>query len=603
MAYTVTILPENREAAAEEGELLRDVLIREKIKMAFPCGGAGICGKCRVKITQGAGDPEPVETETLGNELIDQGIRLACKTHISEDLTVELIEHVTEEKILEVGSERGVVFDPIIKLETVTVDEPNLEDPVPDAQRLEKKLKKKIKSVAVLRKLPELLRKNNHTIEAVIKRSAVIDVRSPKGKGVYGVAVDVGTTTVALTLVDLLTGRHVHTGSTKNPQEAYGGDVVSRVQYCSDNDDHLNELSSLIREAINLQIGSLCAKAGIDRTEVYDITVVGNTVMNHLFLGVDPKYIALSPYVPAHKHEMTLLARDIGIRINPAGEVYTAPNIAGFVGGDTVACILDAGMLYAEKPILMVDIGTNGEVALGDINGVTACSTAAGPAFEGVNLKFGMRAGKGAVERFEIKGCGINVQTIGNVPPKGICGSGVIDIVSEMARSGIIDATGRFRDKEEIDGCLAERVREGKNGEPELVIVPAEESGVDEDITMTQKDIRELQLAKSAIASGIQILLDSAGLKAEDVDSLVLAGAFGNFIRKEAALGIGLFPGFTNEQVRFIGNAAGYGAIMMLLSANELKKCRDMDKHCGYIEIGSLPDFQIYFADNMMFPG
>jgi uncharacterized 2Fe-2S/4Fe-4S cluster protein (DUF4445 family) len=289
MSHSITILPDGGTLSAEEGELLRDVLIRAKIRMAFPCGGAGICGKCRVKISEGAAAPEPVEIETLGRDLIEQGVRLACKTRVSRDITVELIEHVTEEKILEVGSERGVVFDPIIKLETVTVEEPKLEDPVPDAERLRKVLDKRIKSVSILRRLPELLRKNGNVIEAVIKRDKIIDIRAPQGRGVFGVAVDVGTTTVALTLVDMLTGRHVHSGSVKNPQEAYGGDVVSRVQYCSDNQDHLKELSAIIREAINLQIGSLCARAEIDRTDIYDITVVGNTVMNHLFLGVDPK--------------------------------------------------------------------------------------------------------------------------------------------------------------------------------------------------------------------------------------------------------------------------------------------------------------------------
>jgi len=591
----------NREVQAEDGEPFRELIIREKIPMAFPCGGAGVCGKCRIRVIEGGSAPDFTERETLGEEQLKRGVRLACRLKVKGSMIVELIEHVTDEKILEVGSERGVEFDPFIKTETVSVDSPVLENPVSDAERLCNAAGKKIRNLNVLKKLPSVLRENDHSVEIVYKQNTILDVRPPEGRGIFAVGVDIGTTTVAATLVDMKTGRHIHAASVKNPQEPFGGDVVSRIQYCSTGARHLEGMSSLIRETIDSLMGDLSESAGIGREDIYDIAVVGNTVMNHLFLGLDPTYIALSPYVPVTVRETVCPAEQFGISINRNGDVFTCPNIAGFVGGDIVAGILDSGMLQSDAPVLLVDIGTNGEIALGSSEGVYVCSTAAGPAFEGVNLKNGMRAGKGAIERAVIQDGSVEIRTIGDIPAKGICGSGIIDIVSGMVKEGIIDRTGRFRAPDEVGTELKPRMKQGKNGEPEFVAVPAEDTGIGEDITITQKDIRELQLAKSAIASGIRILLDKAALQAGDVDRIMLAGAFGNYIRRESALGIGLFPGFEKEQIRFIGNAAGYGAVMMLLSKKELQKSIDIHDHCHYIEVGALPEFQSYFAEMMMF--
>ena len=591
----------NRTVTAECGEPFREVIIREKIPMAFPCGGAGICGKCRVRVLEGGSPPDRTEKETLGHELIEEGIRLACRLKVTERMAVELLEQVTGEKILEVGSERGVEFDPFIQTVIADVDEPVLAKPVSDTDRLCSSTGKKIRSLYVLKKLPSTLRSNGHRVEAVFKQDTIIDVRPPDGKGLYGVGVDIGTTTVAVTLVNMRTGHHIHSASAKNPQEAFGGDVVSRIQYCSNGAKHLDGMSALIRETIDSLIGDLCERAGISREEIFDIVVVGNTVMNHLFLGIDPTAIAVSPYVPVVTQGIVELAGRYQISINPNGDVFTCPNIAGFVGGDTVAGILDSGMLQSDIPVLLVDIGTNGEIALGSSDGVSVCSTAAGPAFEGVNLKYGMRAGEGAVERVFITEGTVDVQTIGDIPAKGICGSGIIDSISEMIKAGIIETTGRFAEPGSVDRKLRSRIITGDNGEPEFVIVRADEFGTETDITITQKDVRELQLAKSAIASGISILLDKAGIRARDIERLVLAGAFGNYIRKESALGINVFPGFRREQIRFIGNAAGYGAIMMLLSKNELQKSLETAKQCRYVEVGALPEFQSYFAEMMMF--
>jgi len=592
---------ETMTVTAEEGEYFRDVLLRENIPFPFPCGGRGICGKCKVRLLAGGFPPDYTERESLEGEELQQGIRLACRLRVRGETVVELLEHVTEERILEVGSERGIVFDPLLQAEEVAVEEPVLEDPVPDAERLRKSASKVIRSVEVLRKLPSLLRENGHTVEVVSREDEIIDVRPPEGRGLYGVGVDIGTTTVALTLVDMKTGQHVYTASTKNPQEPFGSDVVSRIEYCGREEGNLAKLSTLIREAVDALVGELCGKAGVEREDIYEIVVVGNTVMNHLFLGIDPRYIAVSPYVPAMSQGVRVKARDLGIEVNPTGEVYACPNIAGFVGGDTVGGILDCGMLRSEEPLLLVDIGTNGEIALGDSRGVTVCSTAAGPAFEGVNISHGMRAGRGAIERVEITDGSVAVDTIGNEPPRGICGSGIVDAVYGMLRNGVIDRTGRFAAPGEVSSPLRDRVRTGKDGGPEFVLVSGEEAGTGRDITLTQKDVREFQLAKSAVACGVSILLEKAGLKAGDVKQLLLAGAFGNYIRRESAVGVGLFPGFAPEQIKFVGNAAAYGAVMMLLSKRELYRSGEMRDRCTYVEVGALPEFQQRFADMMFF--
>ncbi len=418
-------------------------------------------------------------------------------------------------------------------------------------------------------------------------------------KGIFGVAVDIGTTTVVAKLVDVTDGKCLATEAVLNPQTRYGDDVVSRIAYVQ-TDEKLTELQKAIIDCINELITKLCDQANIDAKQIYEMCVVGNTTMNHIFLKYPITQLGLAPYKAYSLDAYDLPPEKLGLQINPAGNIHTVENIAGFVGSDTTAVALAVDMDSAEEMTLAVDIGTNGEIVLGTKDKLYAASCAAGPAFEGAGITSGSRAVDGAIEAVIVNDNDIVPDVIGNFPPRSICGSGLVDAVAVMLDLGIIDKTGRFADIEKLQGKLPpdilKRIIE-HDGQAAFVLADNEEKKV----LLTQKDIREVQLAKAAVRAGIKILRKKIGLKDCDIARILLAGAFGNYIRPKSALKIGLLPDVPEERIHFVGNAASVGAQMLLVSSRFRKKARQLARKIKYIEIAHRKDFQNVFVESIAF--
>jgi uncharacterized 2Fe-2S/4Fe-4S cluster protein (DUF4445 family) len=426
----------------------------------------------------------------------------------------------------------------------------------------------------------------------------------PKGltAAIYGVAVDLGTTTVVARLIDMADGQCYATEAALNPQTHFGDDIISRIAYAQ-TDRGFAELHETIIHCINDLTARLCLKAAIDRNDIYEICLVGNTTMSHIFLGLPVAQLGLAPYKAYSLDAHDISPAKLGLRINPAGNIHTVENIAGFVGSDTTSVALAADVDSADDMTLVVDIGTNGEIVLGTKDKLYAASCAAGPALEGARITCGSRAAEGAIEAVVINENDIDLDVIGNIPPRSICGSGLIDAVAVMLDLGIIDASGRFANPDELKGKLPpaifSRIIE-LNGELAFCLAPA--PNVDERLVfLSQKDVRQLQLAKGAIKTGIVLLQKKLGLKDSDTEHILLAGAFGNYIRKQSALRIGLLPAVAADKIRFIGNAAASGAQMILLSRRCRDKARLLARKIEYVEIAHEPDFQDVFADSMLF--
>ncbi len=416
----------------------------------------------------------------------------------------------------------------------------------------------------------------------------------------YGIAFDMGTTTVAGLLWDLENGREILSLARSNPQRAYGGDVISRISFIRKDPENLRVMRDAIRDCLNGIITELCHGAGVKKNSLSKVTLCGNTTMSHIFSGHDPSSLAKAPFIPAYRGEVLMNKETSGLDINEDAKVMLLPNIAGHVGGDTVAGMLSSRMTEQKELTLFIDIGTNGEIVLADGENIFACSTAAGPAFEGASINHGMRAVPGAVEKIMIKKEKVLIKTIDGIQPKGICGSGIIDAVAQMLDAGVVNRTGRILSAEELkkNGMpgAAMRINEKESREFSLVIREH-----DEDIVLTQKDIREVQLAKGAISAGINIMLEKAGRKKEEIKKIVLAGAFGNSINKESAVAIGLLPDIDIKKIHAVGNAAGAGAIMVLADDREQKKALELPRITQHVELAEIKGFQEKFISAMSF--
>jgi uncharacterized 2Fe-2S/4Fe-4S cluster protein (DUF4445 family) len=412
---------------------------------------------------------------------------------------------------------------------------------------------------------------------------------------IFGVAVDIGTTTVVAKLVDMTDGHPLATQADLNPQARYGDDCLSRISYAQ-TDAKLAELHKAIIDCINELTAKLCSQASIDTKQIYEMCVVGNTTMNHIFLKLPVVQLGQAPYKAFSLDAKDLPPEKMALQINPAGNIHTAGNIAGFVGSDTVAVALAVDINSAQDLTLVVDIGTNGEIVLGTADKLYAASCAAGPAFEGARISCGSRAMEGAIQAVVINEADLDLDVIGNCPPYSICGSGLIDAVAVLLDLGIIDTTGRFVEPEKLQGKLSpadlSRIIQ-QDGQPAFRLV--------DKIVLTQQDIRQLQLAKAAIRAGIKLLQKKIGLEDDDIKQVLLAGAFGNYIRRESALRIGLLPNLPLERIHFIGNAAASGAQMLLLSRKCRTQAKKLARKIEYVEIAHQIDFQIVFADCMSF--
>lgn len=604
------------EAAQELGEDIESV-----------CGGKGVCGKCLVKFDkelcarhgiesggQPLSPPTEKEIKLLSRHSFDDEYRLACSAMILGDVVVFVPEMSRRERhvIRKSTVERVIPVKPAIRKYYLELSPPTLNALAADYQRLAAELGHSFGlrivgiDYAALSNLSSVLREGNWKVTVTVWMSReIVKVEPGYIDGSYGLAVDIGTTTVAGYLCDLQTGEVLATEAILNPQVAYGEDVISRINYAVTEPDGLATLNRAIVDGIGKIIASITRKAQLAPGDILEMAVAGNSAMHHIFLNLNPEYLSKSPFVPTIAKSLDIKSRDLGIGLDKSTNVHILPIEAGFVGADNV------GVLIAEEPynqdemVLIIDIGTNGELVMGNREKLLCASCAMGPAFEGANIKFGMRAAPGAIERVTIGRQSLEVKfkvidsdewntTSSSVKAKGICGSGIVDAIAEMVKVGIIEESGRFN--RELVSPRFSITDEGLA----FVIAWASETSLGRDITVSIDDVRAVQLAKGAMYAGVRILMEKLGVT--ELDKVILAGAFGSYINKENALAIGLFPGCALERVYSVGNAAGEGARLALISLDKRREAEEIARKVEYVELTVEPEFQTYFVDALRFP-
>jgi uncharacterized 2Fe-2S/4Fe-4S cluster protein (DUF4445 family) len=605
--YTVDFQPLGRRVRTAGGKTLLEAARKAGVGLNAVCGGAGVCGTCKVRVVEGVVSPlNKSEQNFLDQDEIEDGYRLACQVEVHGDVLVDVPPaSITAPQRAQIeGRERAVEVDPAVRAFDVRPTAPSLHDLRSDEKRLREALQEEhgLAEIrfdpVVLAEIPSLLRENDWKIRLFIRDSLnapLVIGAAPVGTHPLGLAVDIGTTKVAAYLVDLETGETLGASGEMNPQIAFGEDVMARIAYAMEGDGHRRELQEAIVQGLEDRTRELCEASDRSCQEILEAVLVGNTCMHHLVTGLPVDQLGLAPYVPALSASCDIKARDLGLAIAPGAYVHLLPNIAGFVGADHVSMVMASGLHEADQITLGLDIGTNTEVSLAVNGRLLSCSTASGPAFEGAHIRDGMRAAPGAIEWVKMVDGQVEYQTIDGAAPVGICGSGILDSVAELRRIGVLQANGSMqRDSHP-------RVRQ-TGDRPEFVLVPAGEKGALNDIVISRKDVSEIQLAKGAIRAGVEVLLAEAGIEAEEVGRVVVAGAFGTYLDVASARAIGMFPPLPLDRFDQVGNAAGIGAKLALLS----RQCRDVAgeiaERVEYIELTTDARFSAAYMDAMGFP-
>jgi uncharacterized 2Fe-2S/4Fe-4S cluster protein (DUF4445 family) len=601
--YAIRFQPIGRKVICERPMTLLEVAQEAGIEILALCGGMGACGRCRVKV-QGEGLPAPseLEQELLSEQEIAAGYRLACRTLVQQDQVVYIPEmsRPRAQKLQIGGREQAVAPAPRVRKYAMELPPPSLQDARSDLARLADCLQAQhgatLENVdpELLPALGPALREADWHITATLWGTELIQIEpSDRTGAMHGVAIDLGSTKIALYLVDLNTGRTLAAQGIMNPQIAYGEDVMTRITYAADHADGTERLQKGVIEAINAAIAALCGQCGGAPEQVLEITLVGNTAMHHLLLGLPTAQLARSPCVPVLSRPLALKARRIGLHAAAGAYVYLPPVVAGFVGSDHVAMVLSSRLDQRPGTHLAIDVGTNTEISLKRGPDIWAVSCASGPAFEGAAICWGMKAAPGAIERVWIdpRSRKVAFATIQDAAPVGICGSGILDCVAGMLGAGMLDARGRMQNG-------AGPIRTGAEGLPELVLAETE-SG--QDITVTQRDVERIQLAKGAIRSGIEVLMDAAAIGPQQIDSVILAGAFGSFIDPLSALQIGMLPAIDPQRITQVGNAAGVGAKEMLISTERRRNAQALADRIQYLELTVYPRYSRFFAHALRF--
>jgi uncharacterized 2Fe-2S/4Fe-4S cluster protein (DUF4445 family) len=613
--FQVIFLPSGRRGEVPEGKTVLEASRELGVGIESLCGGKRNCGKCKVKWVQG--DLSPF-TEEEGKRITEfersEGYRLGCAAQILGNVQIFVPEESrTQEQIVrKEASERSIELKPAIVLHFVELSPPSLHDPLGDFDRFQKALSERYPLPEIQIDYPALLKLSHVLREGHWKVSSatwmdkeILDFKPDQVDDLYGIAIDVGTTTIAAYLCNLKTGELIATQSMMNPQVVYGEDVMSRITYTVTHPDGLEKVHQSIIDALNQLTGAVAKRSGLSSDDILELTIVGNTAMHHLFLRIDPRYLAVSPFTPVIHRSMDIKARDLGLKVHDSANVHILPIEAGFVGADNV------GVLIAEEPyrqdamVLIIDIGTNGELVMGNRRRLLSSSCATGPAFEGAHIRFGMRAAPGAIERVSIDPdtLEVNFKTIGedtwqseskSASAIGICGSGIIDAVAELFRNKIIHQSGRFS-----ESVPSSRLRISDQG-PEFVIAWRDETSIAKDITITQQDIRNVQLAKAALYTGAKLMMKKLGI--EKLNKVILAGAFGTYINTEAAMILGMFPDCDLRNVFAVGNAAGDGARIALLNRDKRVEADEIARKVEYVELTIEKDFQKEFIDALAFP-
>jgi uncharacterized 2Fe-2S/4Fe-4S cluster protein (DUF4445 family) len=590
--YNVEFEPVGRRGGCPEGYSLLECARLLNVDLVSVCGGVGACRRCRIHVASGAVTaPTAEDRDTFSETELAQGFRLACTAFPQSDIRVLVPpDSLTAPQRMQVeGLELQVDPDPMVRPIEVQLTPPALDNPEPDdrnlwgALGLTHGIGPGTIDLTVQQVFPSRLRTQNWKASVVLRESEIIALDVPSTRWL-GLAVDIGTTKIAVYLVDMKSGEIAVSTGLMNPQISYGEDVVSRIYTAGESPANAHKMQALLVDALNDSVTALCDEIAADVSHIADAVIVGNTAIHHLFLRLPVTQLGLTPYVPAVHSAVDIKARDIGLAMAPGAYIHMMPNIAGYVGADHVAMLLATETDKLDGVTLSLDIGTNTEICLNCRGRMKSVSCASGPAFEGAHIRFGMRAANGAIEHVRLSGERLEIQTIGGGAPVGICGSGLLDGIAQMLKNGVIDHSGRMHDHPLV------RKREERR---EFILV--ERPGQD-DITISQKDVRELQAAKSAIRLGIQALLDDACLAVADIDRVIIAGAFGTFIDVESAIGIGMLPPLPLERFNQVGNAAGTGARLALISREKRRTAASIAAADGYIELACIPDFNQKFA-------
>jgi uncharacterized 2Fe-2S/4Fe-4S cluster protein (DUF4445 family) len=602
--------------------ILRHLNKQHDITIAAPCGGKGTCGKCKIRLLSGSvSELTGTERDVLTETERKNGVRLACLTYPLSDVEISVIENGAGGSIKKDIPRDALHIEPAYQKHSFRIVKPHLDDQRDDLRRLMESAgcAESTLPLSDLNTLPALLREADYSITVFSKKNDDegnrILLSVEKGDtcdSFYGVSIDIGTTTVAAYLVLPHEGKTIDVVSALNSQSSFGADVVSRIAYA--NEHGLDSLHQRIIGQINSLISELAERNSISVNEIYSVYIAGNTTMIHLFLGIDPGKIAVTPFIPVLTKEYDCPARDLGISINNAGEAVVLPSISAYVGADITAAILASGMQQEDGESILIDIGTNGEIALGDQSSILCCSTAAGPAFEGANIRFGTGGIAGAIDSVKTvtqEDTGdIAITTIENADAVGICGSGIVDVIAILLDYRILDETGRLLPPEELGENVPDPIRRrmfSYQDAPAFLISGAVDGNTEtygrHTVFITQKDIREIQLAKSAIAAGIATLLHHRGIDSGNVSRIYLTGGFGTFINKEHAVRIGLLPYELRQKIRTIGNAAGIGTVMAQCSFKRFRSSNAVKNKVKYIELSSSSEFQDLYMEHMLFPG
>ncbi len=607
---SIIFLPEGKHLDIKSGSTVLDATRKMGIDIQAPCGDLGLCGRCKIVLGKGKNLAElPAESEKkiLSTKELDDGYRLACQCKVSEKGLLSVIvppeSKISQQRIVIQGIMPQFQMSPIVK-DTIIELKKKQESKSDSETLLEALSENGFTDVSIdidaIRRLPDVIREGNWSINATLWNNKEVLSLQPKDKAgqTLGFAVDVGTTKVAGYLVDLKNGELLAAVSLPNPQISFGEDLISRITYWTESEEKGISLQKIVIGCVNKLIEDSCKKFDVTKNEIYDITVVGNTAMHHIFFGISPKYVGQSPFPVAVKNSFDVKAKDIGMIANSAAYVHALPPIAGFVGADTVAGILATEIYNKEETCMLIDVGTNAEIVVGNKDKLTCCSAPAGPAFEGAKIKHGMRASSGAIETVWIdpKTLETGYKTIDETKPRGICGSGIIDTVAQLLKTNVIDDIGRFNKK-----LNNPRLRIlGEN--TEFVLAWQKDTSINKDITITRHDIQEILLAKAAVYTGTHILLKRLNLKPNDVEKLYIAGAFGTYIDLTNTLTIGMFPEIPSNKIQFVGNTAGSGGRLVLLSEKLRSKAEEIAINTGYIELASDPSFETEFTNALWLP-
>jgi uncharacterized 2Fe-2S/4Fe-4S cluster protein (DUF4445 family) len=608
----VIFQPYGKRTLVRSGTTVIEAAKKLGIDISSLCGGRGACGKCKVKVQSGIEGLTPIteqESDHLSKDEIETSFRLACQAKITlpSIILVPEISRVSKQRLQTDGIEVPVKLNPLIKKYFLKLPKPTLHDARSDEDRILDTLKDAHGCFAlfdfdVAKNLPIVVRESGWAITAVTWGDKIIAIEpGDTSDRCFGFAADIGTTKLAGFLVDLNKGTVVNVVAKPNPQIPFGEDVISRIGFAINGGwNALNDLQKALVSRINEMVDECCKKAGLNHEEIYELCFVGNTCMQHLFLGLWPGHVAFSPYPPVLRRGVDTKASKLGLKSHVNANVHFLPVIGGFVGADSVADIMAVKILESEKTVMDIDIGTNTEIAIGNKESAMIDSCASGPAFEGMEIKFGMRATSGAIEKVSIDSQTLEVdyRTIDDVAPVGICGSGLIDILAELLKSGLVDEKGTFV-KEMTKST--NRLRSGQDGW-EFVLARKTETGTKADLSITQADIRELQKAKAAMHTGCEILMKRMNVTEYDIDKLYVAGAFGNYIDLENARTIGIYPEISIERIHFVGNTAGTGARMCLASKKMREYAEEISRKVKYFELAADPDFQTEYLNSMYLP-